>query len=339
MSRVSIRTRSGRRRHLLQVFEERVVARKRRGVPPDLQRCGRVDRLPFLLRNDGDEVLLDDDLDHAWRRLALPAVDAGERRVERRRPNHARVHEPRNAHVLRVDEPSGRLPDDVRARHRLADDLVLVERLRCRFAGDLEIEPLVADQLRVGDRRSAAALDRDDALCDLELRNGRVELLRRHRQQREAGLRGCLSDRAGRCVLGFVRLAAGREPLVDALPGVTLDDGDLRQRYVELVRDELRGRRHHSGAELDLAGEDRNRAVAADCEPRVDLRGVDERRPDGEVLERAKCRLWFEQPGRADCDKHRAGPAEEGAAAVTAGLRDGLRHRHRPLTPWPSPRP
>ena len=83
------------------------------------------------------------------------------------------------------------------------------------------------------------------------------------------------------------------------------------ERHVELVGDELHRRREHAGAELDLAGEDRDGAVARDREPRVDQCRVDQRRADLRRLQRGERGPRVEQARERRGDEHRAGAGEE----------------------------
>ena len=64
------------------------------------------------------------------------------------------------------------------------------------------------------------------------------------------------------------REAAPGRALVGRQRGVALDDLDARERHVELVGGDLRERRRDAGAEIDLAGVDRDHAVGVDGEDR-----------------------------------------------------------------------
>ena len=91
------------------------------GVHVDLQLAGRLDRLPRLLGDDADEVLLDDDLHDAGHAADRALVDADERRADRRRPDDAAVQHAGHAHVVDVLELAGDHRRDLDARHRLAE--------------------------------------------------------------------------------------------------------------------------------------------------------------------------------------------------------------------------
>ena len=71
------------------------------------------------------------------------------------------------------------------------------------------------------------------------------------------------------------RLAADRAALVRRARGVALDHADARHRHVQLLGDDLRQGRRDPGAQLHLAGEERDLAVGRDRDPGVDLPGRD----------------------------------------------------------------
>jgi hypothetical protein len=65
------------------------------------------------------------------------------------------------------------------------------------------------------------------------------------------------------------RLAAGGDTLVRRLLGVAGDPVKAREWQLELLRRDLRERRRHALAELDLAGAHRGSAVGMDADPGV----------------------------------------------------------------------
>ena len=161
-----------------------------------------------------------------------------QRRADRRRPDDAPVQHAGHAEVLHVGEAAGHLVRNVEARHRLADDLVVLRVLRSAgFVVELEREDLAADELAVADPLAAGA---DDAVGDREvLRLGAPDAWPASsssapcaRRRRLADLHAAVLDR---------QAAAGRA-LVGRERGVALDDCDAVERHVELLGDDLRQR-------------------------------------------------------------------------------------------------
>ncbi len=112
------------------------------------------------------------------------------------------------------------------------------------------------------------------------------------------------------------REAAPSDALIRGESGVALDDRDARHRHVELLGDDLRQRRAHAGAEIDLAGIDGDRAVTVDGEEAVDLVG-----------RHGLARGGFGKGGR-EAARDREGDDERAAALeeVAAGLVEPVEH-------------
>ena len=198
------------------------------------------------------------------------------------------MQHPRHADVLDVEVLACHLGRDVDARHRLADDLVLARGLRLRPA-EREPEPAglrldrnrhaeqaTVDELAVGDAPRSVSGHAHDSILDGELVCRDVEVLRCQGQERPPSV-GCGLPELRACE-GDRQAAHGR-PLVDACRGVAHDHADASEGHVELLGDDLRERRLVALAEIRLAGEGGDRAVAVDREPRVERRRIEHGRP------------------------------------------------------------
>jgi hypothetical protein len=169
--------------------------------------------------------------------------------------------------VLHIGEAARRLLGHVGARDRFADQL---ERFRV-FGGnrllrvELERKRFAADQLRVGHALAAAT---DGAVGDRKRFLGDAEARGRSVEQRGAGRGRRLADLHPPDLDGE---AAPGLALVGRERGVALDDLHPRHRQVELVGRDLAERRAGAGAEVDLAGIDRDHALGIDRQERVDL--------------------------------------------------------------------
>ena len=214
-------TASSRLARLADVRVELVHRRQPGPVRPlHLQLLRGLDRVPFALGDDAEEVLQAYD-PGAVRRLPV----AEQLRAEPRRPDHAAVQHPRHANVLDVEVLARHLGRDVDARHRLADDRVLARGLRLRPAErepepaglaldrNRDAEQATVDELAVRDSPRSVASQADDSVLDGELACRDTELRRRQVEQRLPPV-GCSLPklRAGK---GDRQAAHGRS-LVDA---------------------------------------------------------------------------------------------------------------------------
>src|SRR5882762_2608171 len=105
------------------------------------------------------------------------------------------------------------------------------------------------------------------------------------------------------------RLAAGGLAFVRSERGVAVDDIDALQIDVELVGGDLRERRADALPQLDLAGEDRDRAVGVDAQPGIEHAVVVEA-----PGERGGLRLAERLGGERERNDQRAAGLEEIAA-------------------------
>ena len=153
-----------------------------------------------------------------------------------------------------------------------------------------------------------------------EAARGDAELLGGQVDQGLARLGARAAEAAGEVRLH--RLAARRRALVGRQPRVRLDQVDHAQRHVELVGGDLHLGRPQARAELDLAGVDRDAAVLADDDPRVDQVLVDEGRADR--TGRRSRTSGAERERRAERDDERTAALEEVAAGM--GCLDQIRH-------------
>ena len=251
--------------------------------PLDLELARGLDRVPFALGDDAEEVLQAND-PGTVRRLAV----AEQLRAEARRPDHASMQHVRHPDVLDVEMLTGHLGRDVDARHRLADDRVLARCLRRRptegepepsvlaLHGDRDAEQLAVDQLAVRDLTRRVADRADDSVHDRELVCGNIELGCGQGEERPAAIRrGLPKLRAGE---GNRQAAHGR-PLVDAALGVAHDHPDTIEGHIELLGNDLRERRLVALAQIRLPGERGHGAVGLDGQPRVERRRIELGRP------------------------------------------------------------
>ena len=133
------------------VVEVAMARQPRAARPRDLQFAGGLNRLPRLLGDDADEVLLDDDLDQAGHAADRALVDADERGADRRRPNDAAVQHAGHAHVVDVLELAGDDGRNLDARHRRAEDRPFARMLPLGRRIQRQAERASADQLAVAD--------------------------------------------------------------------------------------------------------------------------------------------------------------------------------------------
>ncbi len=205
-------------RRLADVVVERVLRRERRldVRPLDLQRVVRLDRVPFLVGDHGEEVAF---AHHARAGDALdrPLVDAHGRRARDRRADHAGMDHARDFHVGDERLLAEHLGRDVGALDRLADNSVVLWIFRLRLAGrvervadllvpvELDVEVPPADQLGVGNLLVAVECGAHDAVSDNELVGRCTEpcpqpsrpargVLRRPRRASAARRSGCRSS-------------------------------------------------------------------------------------------------------------------------------------------------
>ena len=139
-------------------------------------------------------------------------------------------------------------------------------RLRLRLAGGFALERRFAGQFAVG--RSPASGRRYDAVLDPQ------------RGRRHGELRGCgLDEDRARLGAGGTQgrpgvldgAAAGSHSLVGSGRGVARDHRHPGEIDVELIRHDLRERRHDALSDLHLAGEGGDAAVGVDAQPSVEI--------------------------------------------------------------------
>jgi len=227
-------------------------------------------------------------------RAALMALHSSRattaRKFDPRRVHDAGVLHPRDAEVVHVLEGAGDLPRDVEPADRLADDGEVLRVLGGRLGIELQIELLAADELPVADSL-AAGLGHDPALRNRERFLVGGELGRRLGNESLSRRGRGLADLHAAVLDGE---AAEGDALVGSERGIALYDGDVGERNRQLLRRDLGHRGADAGAEIDLAGEDRDLALGIDGEEPVHLVGRDGLLRSGRLfLGRA-----FRQPGR-----------------------------------------
>ena len=274
--------------------------------PRRAQRAGGADRVPLALGHDGEEALDADDAgggNGADGRL----VHADQRGADRGRPDDARVHHAGQRQVVHVEMEARDLGRDVGPPQRLADEAEVLGRFHQRLGIELHVEPLIADEVAVGDRR-AAVLRAHDAVGHVEIGGRLAQLLRGLRDQRLARGGGGLAElRAA----ARDAVAARRRALVGRERGIALDHRDALGRDVELLGDDLAHGDAAAGADVHLADEDRQRAVGVHGQIGIDEVGRDRlaEEPVG-----ARHALGARAHGQPERDHERAAGGEEGAA-------------------------
>ena len=230
-------------------------------APARLERLGGTDGGPLVLRDDAEEIL-DAHRARAGNAGERGLVERDEMCCHRGRADGAAVQHAGHAEVVDIDVPSRAFRRQVRARQRLADHPVGRGRLERGLGVDLERQAPALENLAEVEapatRHHARLAVGDDELVHghAELRGGELEECRPRGRRR-------LTD--GHAAAGDARAAAGRA-LVGGQRRVALDKGDARDREVELLRHHLADGDPQAGAEVDLAGEDGDRAVVMDGE-------------------------------------------------------------------------
>ncbi len=177
--------------NVLRVDEERVARRLASHVgveisviwqigawrPRRLQLLRSLDRLPWRLAHDADEVFLDHDLHDAGQAVHRRLVHADQRRTDCRWTDDASVQHPGYPNVVHELELSRRHRVHVDARNRRAQDGPFIRRLPLRRRVEREIELLPADQLAIADPLRRVPLDADHAIQRSEAIDGHGEAL------------------------------------------------------------------------------------------------------------------------------------------------------------------
>ena len=264
----------GRRIRAQRVRE--VVAERHAGprLPAHDELAHRLLGLLLARRDHADEVADHDDADDAGnvrdRRLVdrlqqvadeFARVDAGVGR-----PHDAAVQHAGQAHVVHEDRAAGGLGGDVDARNRCADDAVVGWRLRRRVGGEHELDVPAVEKRAVADAVCGVARVLDDAVLHRERRRIAAEHGRRLPDQPRPCLCRPLAQGRG---MELDRRAGDGGALVGHERGVAEDDVDLRDGHVELLGDDLRERGAQTGAEIDVAAERGDTAVAPHREQRL----------------------------------------------------------------------
>ena len=228
----------------------------------------------LALGNDADKIADDDDIDQAGNVTHRVLVDADQAGADERagidtgigRTHDAAVQHAGDANVVHVSEFAGRLRRKIDARHRAADDLIIVDRFDGHVVSQRETDGLVADQLAIAERAIIGATDQ--SILDGQILNGGTQLRCRPDQQKGARLRGRFAQRHRGDLDG---LAGDRRALVGHDGGVAEHDHDAGEGDVELFCDDLSQRGPDAGAEIDMPVEGRDLAGRGDPNEGLEL--------------------------------------------------------------------
>ncbi len=171
---------------------------------------------------------------------------------------------------LDILELSGDFRRDLISRHRRTENGVGAGVFRDGSVVHREIEPLVPDQLAIGDKLGWVALHENDAVLDRELVDRNAQLVRGHLEQGFASGGQRLAQPI-RAELGWMRLTAGSNPLIRSEGSVADDKSYAIQRNVELIGDQLVLDRSEALPEFTLAGIAGDALILRNGDPRIDL--------------------------------------------------------------------
>ena len=269
--------------------------------PCGLEQAQGAHRIPFIGRDDAKKIL---DPHH------LCAGNAGDGRLvhrheagtDLRRSHDAAMQHAGNFDIVHIFELARDLCRNVRARHVLADEAIGLGIAHGRFRIELQLETLVADQAGEGHAGTTACFRAHFTVDRVKFACRAPEFLGTELDKGLAGGRSCLAQL--HAALGNA-VGARRRSLVGRQRAVALDQLDATDWQPEFFRRDLREGGAQAGAEIDLAGIDRRRAVGMEREIGIDLRGVD-RLGRGALRERGA----IERNG----DEERAGALQKCAA-------------------------
>ena len=300
------------------------LLRRRKGIlrrgPLHLERLRGAHRVPLTLRNHGQEVLL---MHHAR------ALDGGDRlqidglrdAAGVRRANHAGVKHAGDGDIGHELLGAKHLARHVAPRHRLAHDLVFRGRLGLGLALDIHlvagllvpldlgVEGLAADQLGVTDALGGIVERGDHAIADAQPFRGQTELCGGHAEQDAARLGRGVAQRLG---AGLDAQGTRRTALVQRGRGVARDHADLVDRDVEFIGHDLGDGDFQALAQVDLAVEGADAAIARDRDPRIELLRHQRRSGRGASLRQRRST----DPRHRGANHQRARGLEKFAAAV-----------------------
>jgi hypothetical protein len=226
-------------------------------------------RLLLPLGDDADEIADDDGGDDAGNAGDRGLIDRDETGADEGagidasigRPHDAAMQHARHAHVMDIDEAAGRLGRQIDARHRLADDPVAVDRLQRRIGIDADETALARDEFAEGQRPVVGRRCDHHAVVDTEITHGQSKPLGGAGEQH-------LTRRGRRVTEGFGAhlycLAGDRRPLIGRARRIPQNHGHMRERDIEFLGDNLAERRADASAEIDMAVEGGDPAIAAD---------------------------------------------------------------------------
>ena len=310
--------------HALEQVGVGIAWQRRALLPSHLERARGLDRVPLALRDDADEVALAHDprAGNGGNRALVDAQGLGAVTIGALPawPHDAAVQHVGHAHLLHVDVSSGHLVRDIDARHARPHELVPVDRLLRRDAGELDVERLVAEQRAVAHGAAGMTVDRHHPFGHDEAAGLHAEPRRGQRQQRLPRLRG---RRADLRAAAMNRRARGRRTLVGHGVGVEQNRFELAHLEIELFARDLQQAGGVALAELALAEIDRRGVVRMHGDPRIDRGRI---RRTGGVAARGGGRQ--RGAGDAEADDERAA-LEQVATGQRAGRCIGEDGVHR----------
>ena len=181
--------------------------------PLNLQRRGSLKRLPWLLGDDADKILADDDFDDARQAANGAFVHVDDCRAHRRRSNDLTVQHSRNADVVDELESPGCQRGHVHAGNGLSEHRPFACRFPLRGSTERQRKRSSSNELTVRYALRLIVFDHDRAAARRQTIDGHVESSRRQSEQRLS--RGCRREREVLLVeVRRRRLAARRRPLI-----------------------------------------------------------------------------------------------------------------------------
>ena len=235
--------------------------------PIRLQHARGADSRPLVAREHGDEIALAHRADVARYFFRRRIIHVRQTATHRRRTHHARMQHAGQLEIVHIGERAVDFRRNINALHGFADEAVALWILDACLGIKLERKILAADELRIR-HRAPIGLQHHGAIFRGELLCGHVEQLRGLGDQRRARGRGSPADfhAAARD-----RHATRSGTLIGREQRIAFDHGNALQRHVEFLGGNLHERCAHAGAQINLAGINRHRAIRPYSEKAIHL--------------------------------------------------------------------